>query len=113
MTPCGLFFFPDLVETLLLIMLAPGNDTVIKRNVAPALFHFSDFEGSRRLFGDIETAAVSFRRENNVVVVFGADRLHENRIQLDDSLPANELRLSKVLEPILGAFHGIKQPFPV
>src|SRR5712692_6681145 len=113
MTPYHLFFVPDLVETLLLIMLAPGNDPVIKRNVAPALLQFADFEGGRRLIGDVETAAVSFQREKNVVVVFCADRLHENRIQLDDSLPANELCLSKVLEPILGAFHGIKQPFPV
>ena len=63
--------------------------------------------------GHIEAPTITFGREENMVVIFCIYRFGKYGVEFDDGLPFNELGLSKVLKPILWAFHCVEQSFPI
>lgn len=99
-----LFFQPVRFVTFSL-----GDDAVAETDIGVPTLEFFHLEGSLRFLGDVESFAVTLRRQKDVIVHMGVDGLEKERLDLDQSRAIHELAAAEVLKPCFGAFHTCEQ----
>src|SRR2546430_17715024 len=96
-----------------LIALTFGHDTIVKCDRSLSMLQFSNLKRTGRLTSNIQALAIAFGSKEDMVLIFRAHGLCEDRVEFNNSSTLDEVCPSKILKPVFGTLDGIELSFAI